>query len=406
MAVFRFTAFAVSVAVAAAVAPPVASASLPTAGQALAELNDWRAEAGLEAVATLDPELSEGCRLHNAYMALNGLGHVEHPGLPGYTELGALAGRTSVLGPGHEGPRAQWEEAVYHRMVLLEPRLRTTWFDASSGATCMGVWGITSETSVRSEALTLHPWPPAGASGFPTSFGGGEIPDPRDAVPGDAARLGYLLSVNVNGPWFSTLGSVLTGVSLTPDGGAPVPVSGIDRDNPEGSFLSGGFALFPHEPLAEATWYTARATGYVTGIDVGPSRVDHPFDFSWRFGTRGAGPDTGAATPEPAAAPTDHAPLAIATALAVSGRLRGGRLQATVTVKPAGRRTITLSIQRPERSCSRCRTRWVTVRRLRRAAKTRQTLRIKTSLRTLRLRATAPAAAGLEAATATRTIRR
>jgi hypothetical protein len=46
------------------------------------------------------------------------------------------------------------------------------------------------------------------------------------------------------------------------------------------------------------------------------------------------------------------------------------------------------------------------VRRLRRAAKSRQTLRIKTSLPTLRLSVTVPAGDGYEAATATRTLRR
>ena len=299
----------------------------------------------------LDAELSEGCRLHNAYMALNGLGHIEDSSLPGYTDLGALAGRTSVLGSGHDSPRALWEDAVYHRMALLEPRLRTTWFDASSGATCMGISGITSDASVRTESLALHPWPPAGARGVPTTFDGGETPDPREEVPGDA-RVGYLVSVNVNGPWFSNLGSVLTGVSLTPDGGTPVAVSGIDRADATGSYLSGGFALFPHQPLAEATWYTARATGYVTGIDVGPSRIDHAFDISWRFGTLGAGPDPAPAGTAPPVAPAGQAPLAIATAVAVSGKLRGGTLAATVTVKPAGRRTLTLLVQRPERRCS------------------------------------------------------
>ena len=48
----------------------------------------------------------------------------------------------------------------------------------------------------------------------------------------------------------------------------------------------------------------------------------------------------------------------------------------------------------------------MTVRRLQRPAKTRQTLRITTSLRTLRLSVTVPAGEGYEAATATRTVRR
>ncbi len=147
----------------------------------------------------------------------------------------------------------------------------------------------------------------------------------------------------------------------------------------------------------------------MTGLDVGPSRIDHAFDFSWRFGTRGAGPDPAPVATAPPVAPAGQAPLAIATTVAVSGKLRDGTVAATVTVKPAGRRTLTILVQRSERRCSdrgACRTRWITVRRLRRAAKPRQTLRIKTSLRTLRLSVTVPAGDGYEAATATRTLRR
>ena len=285
-------------------------------------------------------------------MALNGLGHFEDLGLPGYTELGALAGRTSVLGTGHEGPRALWEDAVYHRMVLLEPRLQTHVVRRVVGRDVHGHRGH----HVRCERADRGAGPAPLASGRsarrPTAFGGGEMPDPRDAVPGDA-HVGYLLSVNVNGPWFSTLGSVLTGVSLTPDGGAPVAVTGVDRTDAHGGYLSGGFALFPHQPLAEATWYTARASGYVTGIDVGPSRIDYAFDISWRSAHVGAGPDPDpGATGRPAVRPPARPRSAIATALAVSGKLRAGTLAATVTVKPAGKRTLTILVQRPERRCS------------------------------------------------------
>ena len=110
-----------------AAGPAPAEVSGPAA---LADLNAWRAQLGLPAVLQLDARMSDGCRLHNTYRALNGPedGHDEAPSKPGFTPLGAAAGLTSVLGGGRdEGPRAIWEYAVYHRVHLLNPRLRTTW---------------------------------------------------------------------------------------------------------------------------------------------------------------------------------------------------------------------------------------------------------------------------------------
>jgi hypothetical protein len=297
----RLAAVALSaVSVVLAAAPAVASSPTPEA--ALANLNAWRATAGVPPIATLDPLLGEGCRLHNAYLAQNrdvqGLDqHHEARARPGYTDLGAQAGASSNLAsPGGMSPRRAWSGAVYHRMSLLDPRMTTTWFDSSSGFSCMGVG---ASTEVSAPGFTLYPWPANGMQDVPLAFRG-EYPSPYDMVPG-VEQLGYLLSVNVNGPWtaeHSVRGSFLQAVSLTPDRGAPMPVTGIDASSAVSGYLRRGFAIFPHRPLDHGQWYTAHAAGYIeqptgTWDPAGqPIVARHPFDLTWRFRSIQAGADS------------------------------------------------------------------------------------------------------------------
>lgn len=99
----------------------------------LRRLNALRAQAGLGAVA-LDDELSRGCRLHAAYVVRNledpkvgGIGiHDEDPSLPGYTKEGARAGAASVIALAPDAAESvdSWMATLYHRLPLLDPRVR------------------------------------------------------------------------------------------------------------------------------------------------------------------------------------------------------------------------------------------------------------------------------------------
>jgi hypothetical protein len=75
------------------------------------------------------------------------------------------------------------------------------------------------------------------------------------------------------------------GASLTPDGGAPVALSGVDGASPDGWALDGGFGVFPHQPLEAGTWYTAHAAGSVSGRGTPGTPAQLPFDLTWRFQT-------------------------------------------------------------------------------------------------------------------------
>jgi hypothetical protein len=121
----------------------------------------------------------------------------------------------------------------------------------------------------------------------PTKFTDFESPDPHDLVPGD---LGYLLSVNLGGPWFgnSTAHVSVAHASLKTQSGTPVALTIVDDDTsgggPGGSdigpYLNDAFALFPHGALQVRTTYVAHADGTANY-----SSTDYPFSVTWQFRT-------------------------------------------------------------------------------------------------------------------------
>jgi hypothetical protein len=258
-----------------------------TPEQALPILNQWRTEAHLPTLPAFDSAENTGCAHHNHYMALNGgLQHDEVPGNPGYTSDGDAAGNSSVLAQPEGTPRV-WEGSVYHRMGILNPRITKSGWAATEGFTCMQIFDLRNGNG--SDPVTTHPWPPNGATGVDTRFTDFESPDPHDLVPGD---LGYLLSVNLGGPWsgnFSTHVSVAQ-ASLKTDAGTPVTLTIVDDDTsgggPGGSdigpYLNDAFALFPHGALKPQTTYTAHAAGKANY-----SGTDYPFNVTWHFKTGG-----------------------------------------------------------------------------------------------------------------------
>ncbi len=307
---------------------PAATAD-PTPAQAAVALNTWRASLGELPVATATvPNWNQGCQLHNAYEQQNGvLTHYENSAAPGYTPLGATAGPDSVLaefygtGPPLSAasllPAAVWDGAVFHRAALLEPRLGQIGFNSttfSSGGAytswvCLWDQNIGSgepaspaaiDNSRTTPQLTLYPSPGNGEVNVPTTFPGHEGPDPEAETGVNGAPLGWLLNVEINGPWADAGGGGIVfahGVSATlaPDGtgnAVPVVVSqcgpngcGSSGGTAEGPYFSGGFGIFPLHPLASKTTYHVSVSGTVT--DTGASRAakDYPFTKSWCFST-------------------------------------------------------------------------------------------------------------------------
>jgi hypothetical protein len=98
----------------------------------LEKINSYRKLAGLKPVA-VDPAFSKGCLAHAQYLIKNAehpsvksLGtHSEDPKLPGYTEEGAKAAKSSVITPTKDLSAAvDWSMAsLFHRLIVLDPRV-------------------------------------------------------------------------------------------------------------------------------------------------------------------------------------------------------------------------------------------------------------------------------------------
>jgi uncharacterized protein YkwD len=105
-----------------------------------ARINVFRKIAGLEPV-TLDPVLSKGCQAHADYLVKNsghpsteGLGgHDEDPKLPGFSEEGRRAGKSSDISFGVEPLAAVdgWMATFFHRVPLLDPDLTRVGFGSA-----------------------------------------------------------------------------------------------------------------------------------------------------------------------------------------------------------------------------------------------------------------------------------
>ena len=326
-----------------AVAPSVALAD-PTPAEAIAELNSWRAQLGESPVSSTPVvEWDTGCQDHNAYEHLNGiLTHPENPGSPGYTPDGATAGPDSVLAEETSSPDAfadnallpgpVWDSAVFHRAALLEPRLANVGFNSSTFLSartytswvCMWVENDPAEGSpyvpptaidngLTTPWLALYPSPANGTVDVPTTFPAGtESPDPgqETGVPA-GATLGWLLNVEINGPWGQSGGGGIVwahGVQATLEndatkstvpvvvsecGSTPCDVSGTGNTcdtstggTSYGCYFGGGFGIFPLQALAPDTTYRVVLTaGTVTDESAPNTPYAIPANYSWCFST-------------------------------------------------------------------------------------------------------------------------
>ena len=116
-----------------------ASARVSTA-QALTDLNAMRAAAGVPPVTSFRRGWNSGCRMHNRYMHATGqFGHSEDRASRFYSRSGARAGRSSVIAYPSSLPSSAWGNTIYHRLALLQPRLRRSGYNGAYGYSCLQV---------------------------------------------------------------------------------------------------------------------------------------------------------------------------------------------------------------------------------------------------------------------------
>ncbi len=248
-------------------APASAGAGGVPASQAIGWLNAQRADNGIPAEITENAEWDEGCRLHVAWWQKNPNAsnpHIETPGTPGYTELGAFAGAHAVLAQGVDWARSEsvpwkasdpWETAPLHLMQLLGPELSVTGF----APICMITWAGYERTPPAEPELLTYP-------GNGTTFV--KATEQADEWPFTPAPFVGLKQGAITGPYLFVYGwgtgsGHITSASLTGPRGQ-VEVRTVDdfttgKLGELGSYLPPGGMLIPVKPLIPGAQYTATA---------------------------------------------------------------------------------------------------------------------------------------------------
>lgn len=255
-------AFACAIALA---APQLAEARY-SPRSALNDLNTMRIGSGMPSVRAVSSKLNKGCKLHNLYMRRTGtFGHSQSRSSPYYTRLGARAAARSVIAEPGSLPTRAFGDTIYHRLALLQPRMKRTGFSSNYGFTCLQVLSsVSNAPSARTADVATYAWPPNGMQGLDPRFTKNEWPDPLNDAPG-ATQLGTPITFSINGPWkhWNIAKSRVSAASLITELGQQIPISWSDANSANSLYLQGGFALLPRRALPAQTWHTATATGRV-----------------------------------------------------------------------------------------------------------------------------------------------
>lgn len=246
----------------------------PGAHEALTRLNEARRAAfgAVRDPVELDPDLSQGCRLHARYLVLHPEVHnvwpdvhEEYPDQEGFTVEGSSAGLNSVIHHGHSRPADavdSWLSTYFHRLPLLTSGLlRIGWgFEG-------GIAVLDSSSMVRVPTFICKArWPAKGARDVPLRFSP-EIPNP---VPGeDQSTWGYPVSLQLfeHESVESQVTLRLYRGSVSP--GNEVPCHFTSPSRPLNVELAprGAFGLIPKAPLAPDTVYHVQVTGLPDNAD-------------------------------------------------------------------------------------------------------------------------------------------
>ncbi len=183
------------------------------------------------------------------------------------------------------GPEV-WIASAYHRLALLDPRLRSTGYWSEHGIACMGVIdGIGGPTVAR---VTGYPYPADGQTGVVPAIPCVETPDPCRAVRGAARRktIGMPLTIQFDSPQPMIAGLRVLSASLRPAGGRAARIVTQDmRTRAVAPLLRGGAVLLPQRPLRAATTYlVAVRAKLITRTAAGRSVVT-AVERRWRFTT-------------------------------------------------------------------------------------------------------------------------
>jgi hypothetical protein len=255
----------------------------PPADPALALINAYRAAAGAPAAALHGALMNSAVGqvqyydLNRGDPSLAGMGlHQQKPDRPGFTgaSMGDRAKNagygggsvTENAGFGTIRTAIEWAiGTVNHRLPLIHPNAVDMGYAVSGGPSGNGFNII--DVGLRRERLSValpSVYPGDGAWDVPTSWDGGETPDPAPGVP---RPLGYPITVA-----FGVMQRVeWRELMLFGPTGEPLPVS-----TPLTDWMRAA-AIIPHRPLLRGQTYTAHVAATVDG---------RPVERDWQFTTR------------------------------------------------------------------------------------------------------------------------
>jgi hypothetical protein len=270
------------------------AAYLPTADQqtALSKVNFYRNPLASATPpmppASLSKALDLAAQAASDYNGLNNtITHIETPGTQGFVGVGpadraALFGYApSVSEDAFQGMDAAgsvdgWVDTVYHRVPILSYYFTDIGFGLNSnGPETVMDFGSTHASAPVSRLI--NPYPVNGQANVPTTFSGGESPNP---FPAGVTTTGYPISVQIAQPSNPTQGTTKAAntYQLTDSTGKTIPVYTLDYGSDPNHFLGGDtFFMLPQQPLNPATTYNAQ----ISGAD----SQGNPFNVAWSFST-------------------------------------------------------------------------------------------------------------------------
>jgi hypothetical protein len=261
---------------------PTADLSDYEAG-ALRSLNAYRKVAGIGEV-TVDPELSQSCRVHARYLLQNfDLSfvqklnvHDEDPKLPGFSEEGRKAARASVVAQmvGDGNPLVSldaWMASFYHRVPLLEPNLTRVGIALERDVE-KHRWILVLDKSrgigPRTGATAIC-YPVDGQKGVPLLFsmGAPEVPNP---IPnnGDSRKTGHPITVSIYQQAMPSIKNVTA--RLHDADGKPVDTWVSWQEKPAVKGYGGNtLCVVPKAPLTAKASYTVHVEATINGKEWG-----------------------------------------------------------------------------------------------------------------------------------------
>jgi uncharacterized protein YkwD len=247
----------------------------------VAQVNGYRKLAGLGAVE-LDAGLTKGCRAHADYLVRNagdpsteGLGgHDENPKLPGYSEEGRRAGKSSDIAFDVEPLAAvpDWMATLFHRIPLLDPELRRVGFGASKGEKSGWVVGVDVTSGRGSSAVVCCP--ADGQKDVPTAYHAGERPDPVPQSKDHRAGFPVTVMFPPGAAVKDATARLLDGRGQEVAAWVSSPEQTVDHD-----LQRNQVCLIARQPLQPGTRYTVTVSAQVDGAE---------WKETWRFTTRKA----------------------------------------------------------------------------------------------------------------------